>query len=193
MRANKQIVNLKWISTLTLTDMVVPKYSPKFSREFSLELVSGDWDKATVPLELHPKAIYCRSRWEYGLDWNRTIAPSYYKKMIRKYGSIDKCKSLEDAFDRLNKIDLIYSAIQKSGSIMSRFELSLTDSPNDETGGIFVHFDRHAKPIFGGGGWHRLMIARILGISVIPIQVGLIHKDISKYVNLKDWLTSVDY
>jgi hypothetical protein len=168
--------------------MVIPNYSSKFSRAFSLELVKGNWDRATVPLELHPKAVYCRNRWVDGLDWNSTIAPDYHMKMIKDHGSFDKCKNVLDVTERLSELDLVYSLVNKNRRFMTRFELSFSDNPRDETGGIYVHFDRYGDPIFAGGGWHRLMIAKILQIELIPIQVGLIHQDFSKKVDLSEWL-----
>lgn len=189
----KHQINLKWIPTSSILNMVIPKYFKKFSRNFSLDSVSGEWDKATVPLEFHPKAIYCRSRWQSGLDWKQTIAPSYYRKMISNYGSFDKCTNDETVLKRLNDLDYVFSSIQGNGALKTRFELSLTKNSQDETGGIYVHFDRNGDPIFAGGGWHRLMIAKILEIKLIPIQIGLVHKSFLQNIDLKGWITSNNY
>ena len=180
MSNNKESNNLKWIQTETVVNFIIPNLSSEFSRRTSLEVIPGNWDTATVPLEFHPKAQYCRGRWSKGLDWPSTNAINYYGRMIRNDGSFDKCRNEVDVLNRFRVLDLIYSEIQKSNALKTRFELSLTASPTDETGGIFVHFDRSGKPIFGGGGWHRLMIAKILEIPSIPIQIGIIHENFAR-------------
>lgn len=48
--------------------------------------------------------------------------------------------------------------------------------------GIIIHFDSNATPIFGGGGFHRLSIAKILDIPQIPVEIGLVHYEALKII-----------
>jgi hypothetical protein len=45
-----------------------------------------------------------------------------------------------------------------------------------EMGGVYIHIDRNSKVLFGGGGFHRLAIAKILKLNTIPTQLGVVHK-----------------
>jgi hypothetical protein len=63
------------------------------------------------------------------------------------------------------QIDSLYSSIKKNGlfKIYKRGD------------GIIVHIDESGNFIFGGGGFHRLGIAKILGIDKVLVEVGLVH------------------
>lgn len=165
--------SLGWVVPNSIQDLSIAGYSKVLTRHNSLSVQSGDWDLATMPVEIHPKAIYCRQRWEEGLSWNRTIAIAYYRKMIEQHGRFDKCGNLNEVMLRLELLDVIFDQVKKDGRLKTRYDLGLTQSPVDETGGIYMHFGRTGRAIFGGGGFHRFMIARILLLPLMPIQIGI--------------------
>jgi hypothetical protein len=39
-----------------------------------------------------------------------------------------------------------------------------------------VHIAKNGKPVFGGNGFHRLTMAKVLELEEIPICVGMVHK-----------------
>jgi hypothetical protein len=94
------------------------------------------------------------------------------KSMIAERGQFDSCQTEEDIIARYQKIDALYPDIQKNGF---RDETVLRFGTPRLPEGVFVHLDRNGTPIFGAIGNHRIGIARALGLTRIPAQLGVVH------------------
>ena len=94
------------------------------------------------------------------------------QEMIDTRGPFDSCTSMADIIARYEKIDALYSEIRENGfRDETVYRLGTPRLPE----GVFVHLDRNGHPIFGAIGNHRLGIARALGLTRIPAQLGVVH------------------
>ena len=171
---------LIWINPKTVTFMIVSNEKSKFGRKYSGSIRKGDWDsQLQIPISLHPKSRYSYLHWAKKQSWEQSGAFEYHIEMIAKSksGIFDKCRTHNDVRARLIQLDQIFECVRKSRTLKTRFDLGLVQDENKETGGIYVHFDRYAKPVFGLGGFHRLLIAQILGLDIIPVEIGVIHDE----------------
>ncbi len=58
-----------------------------------------------------------------------------------------------------------------------RRQVELNSRSFRELNGVYVHIGRNAEVLFAGGGFHRLAIARVLGLETIPAQLGVVHEE----------------
>src|SRR5690606_21335229 len=90
-------------------------------------------------------------------------------------GKVDGCSNLEDIILRYKRLDSLKIEIGKSKKFKT--QNLLNPKAFNEEGGVYVHITRDNQIIFGGGGFHRLAIAKILKLNEIPAQLGVIHSD----------------
>ncbi len=138
-------------------------------------VVAGDWDLERAPLDTMPKVQACIERWELGRDWEATGVYATMQRLIEERGRPkDGCADLGDVVRRYERLDAIFERVRSEGRLRTRAELG---DGFRELGGVLINVDRHGRPVAGGGGWHRLAMARILALPVMPAQVGLVHRD----------------
>lgn len=144
--------------------------------EVSGKIVGGDWDLRGHPIETSPQFIHCRMRYVDGQPWVMTGAYEYLLGMIEREGrAVDGCLTLDDVIRRYEALDRLYRSVQREGRLRPQHQL-----PGEsfrERNGVFAHLGRDGRPIFGCKGHHRLAIARILRLPIIPAQVGMVHED----------------
>lgn len=146
-----------------------------FGRSDSGRVISGDWDIKITSIFKSPKYRVCYERFVNNKTWEQSGAYELMNKLIIENPGSDGCLTIEDAIERYRNLDIAFEIIKKERKMRSKKELS----PNSfrETGGIFIHIDRNGRPIFGGGGWHRLAIAKVLKLTEIPAQIGVVHRE----------------
>ncbi|WP_425039230.1 hypothetical protein [Primorskyibacter sp. S187A] len=150
-------------------------------RQDSARVLGGDWDMADTleDIEDLPKMKACRLHFQQGHSWHEAGAYRPLMHRLRKEGTADFCNSLDDIKRRYQKIDRLYKKIGKRRAMKTRQQLGYPAYWR-EFGGIFVHIARDGRGIMGGGGMHRLAIAKILELDVIPIRVGRVHEEAVK-------------
>jgi len=92
---------------------------------------------------------------------------------IEANGIYDGCRTLGDVKERYVAIDKLYDAIKEDGRLLRQQELN--PRTIREKGGIHIHISRDGETLFGGGGFHRLALAKLLNLKRIPVQLGVIH------------------
>jgi hypothetical protein len=118
----------------------------------------------------------CRKHWESGVSWADTGIFDYVLGVGSARGRpLDGCRTYGDVRARYLELDRIFETVQLEGRLRTKRELP--GNSFREAGGIFLHFGRTGAPLFGGGGTHRLAIAKILGLRIVPAQVGVVHED----------------
>lgn len=145
-----------------------------FDRQDSGRVIDGDWDRLTMPVENLAKYQFCVARFVDGLSWESAGAYDYMMDLIDQKPGVDGCFSLADVKARYSRLDQIFQAIKAQGELKPRIKLR----PDNfrERGGIYMHIDRSGRPVFAGGGIHRFAICRILGLTAVPAQVGVLHR-----------------
>lgn len=169
-RAHERI----WIDPTRLTRVYTrnPKQTPDYKRRHSGMVLAGDWDQHTEPLDESWKVAACLSHFRDGVPWEKTGVYDRMQEMIAERGVFDSCRTSNDIIKRYRKIDALYADIRKTGfrdeTVRKFGALRLPE-------GVYVHLDRNGTPIFGAIGNHRIGIARALGLTRIPAQLGVVH------------------
>lgn len=147
-----------------------------FEPDRSGEVVGGDWERAARPLEGDWDVIACRAHFEDGVTWEETGVYGHVIAEIAALGGRkDGCETLDDVVRRYDALDRLFECVGREGRLRSRRELPRTSFR--EHGGILVHVGRDGRPIFGRQGCHRMAIARIQRLPVVPAQLGVVHPD----------------
>lgn len=137
--------------------------------------VSGliiDWDdvEKPSPLEDEYRIQYCYKHWREKKSWEEIGVIDFMSK-TKTYGPwpVEKIRA------RFKMLDKAYEETKKLGRLKKRKEV---DPKNfREKDGIYVHIDKNGKPVFGGNGFHRLAIAKVLELEEIPVCVGMVDKE----------------
>lgn len=145
-----------------------------YSRSDSGKVIRGAWpaqeERDLMALE---KFQICFSHWVQGQSWEDAGAYDYMKRLIEERGPVDHCTTDADVRARYLALDKLFVQIKNQERLKTRKEINPRSFR--EQGGIYMHIGPQGVPYFGGGGFHRLAIARILEINCIPAQVGCIH------------------
>lgn len=154
------------------------KFYGSSSRNDSGWVKSGNWDKQEnlSLFEDNVKYRACVLRWREGCTWEETGIYSHILELIKKSGGrADNCLNMEDIIKRYNRLDKLYNEIKLTQRLKTRKELNSNNYL--EVQGVFISIGRENEPIFWGGGFHRLAIAKILKLNEIPAQIGLVHPE----------------
>jgi hypothetical protein len=116
---------------------------------------------------LSPRIKYCFEHWDNGVPWEHTGAYEVYAAQTG--ANIDKVVT------RYKKLDRIFETVRSEKRLRSREELNPKNFR--ETGGVRINIGPSGELIFIDGGHHRLAMALILELPVIPAQVGCISRD----------------
>ncbi len=136
-----------------------------FRRHDTAKVVGGDWDVNVAPLAEEKMYKTVCGRFVEGLSWEESY---------KKYRDIT-AHTPERGF----VWDAMYHCLKSGGTFKTREELGGTKW-NRERGGVCIHIDRNCNPVFGCDGFHRLVIAQILGIKCIPAKIGVVHAEAVK-------------
>lgn len=163
-----------WINPLEIDEIVFNDQIKNASgtTKYKASGIVIDWDdiESTSPLDEQFRIKYCNEHWSEGKSWEE-IGVINYMTDTRKYGSWPREKIVK----RFNKLDQLYEETKKHRRLKTREEID----PNAfrENEGILIHIGPNGKPFFGGGGFHRLAIARILKLEEIPACIGVVDRD----------------
>ncbi|MCL3882628.1 hypothetical protein [Marivita sp. GX14005] len=165
-----------WIDPSRLSRIYTrnPATTPDFRRRHSGMVIGGDWDRHIEPLDRSWKIAACLAHFRNGVPWAQTKAFPKMQAMIALRGSFDSCRTDQDIRDRYARIDTLFADIERNGY---RDETVWRFGAPRLPEGVFVHIDRNGAPIFGAIGNHRMGIARALGLTRIPAQLGVVHPE----------------
>jgi hypothetical protein len=144
-------------------------------------LVVKKWpSKQIMSIAEDEKIGYCLRHWRDGLSWKDAGAYEYSLKKIAQsaHGVYDECFSLEDVKRRFDDLDRLFEHAVHHG-LESR--QVLIPGNFREAGGSIVHLGPDAVPCFGGAGYHRFAIAKVLNIR-LPAQIGCVHVSALEHV-----------
>ena len=149
--------------------------APDFRRRVKKGVVPGEWDLHWSPIEEHRKQKACRLHFEDGVPWTDLDLFRNARKRAAAGLVIDGCRTVEDVDARYARLDELFRQAREEGRLRTCWELD--DSCRGERRGIRVHLDRHGRFLFAGNGTHRLAIARILDLPVVPVGLMTAHPD----------------
>lgn len=162
-----------WINPEEVTQII---YREEVKRVTGIkrEKASGvvvDWNKIEniSPLENEFRIQYCTQHWVEGKSWEELEIFEFMAE-TKVYGDwpVEKIKK------RFAGLDKTFEETKALGRLKTREEID--PSGFREKDGILVHFGENGIPYFGGNGFHRLAIAKILKLKEIPVCVGIVDK-----------------
>lgn len=113
---------------------------------------------------------YCYAHWKEGKSWDELGVIDFMSK-TKSYGSWPR----EKIEARFKMLDRAFEETKKTGRLKTRKEIDPSNFRESE--GILVHIGRGGEVFFGGNGFHRLAIAKVLGLEEIPACIGLVDKN----------------
>lgn len=146
----------------------------------------GNWDKSENQFEILPVVQALRQRFDEGKDWDdiefirNVIAESQRGHVIWR-----GCASDADVRAACAQVDELYEAIQNQGYLSKQELLNQNaSSPNKYVEGdgferydeVLVDIGRDGEFLFVDGR-HRLAIAKILDVDVIPVRISARHTE----------------
>lgn len=128
-----------------------------------------------VPFEEHVHVRFALAHWRDGLTWEETGAFEYMLAQISRRGRQDGCNDLRDVRRRYERLDELFETVRRERRLRTRSELD--PAVRDEDGGILIHIGPDGEPAIGDSGKHRMTIARLLGLTIVPARIGHVHRD----------------
>ena len=179
-----------WVKPCLIKDKVPQDVRQKYFQTIHVPkgvVIGGDWDQQGTPIELQSVFLACRDHWINGVPWEQTGRYEVMLKEIRNKGDKSSgCANLGDIIARYRKLDKIYEEIRAEKRFQTREEKSgrkgeilLLHKKED----VIICIDRHGMPLLGGDGHHRVSIAKILELPVIPAMLGVVHPQGLKYLD----------
>jgi len=178
LRAPKS-AQLIWVRPRSVTAIIIKPtgnidrlFMPR--RNFTGRILDGDWDREVTGLKNISKVNGCYDRYVRKIRWEETDLIRGHLRSLRTRGRHSKGDSEEKILERYRRLDRLYETAMNDGLSPQRL---VEPGAFREEGGIYVHIARNGTPIFGGGGFHRLAIAQILNLNVVPAQLGVVHTE----------------
>lgn len=138
-----------------------------FGKEDSGRVIDGDWDLNRKELINNEKYNIIYNALRKNIPWSKSGIFEHYA-LSKKY-------SHEDLICRYANISYFFNKLRMGEEkFKSRQELFGLRNFR-ERGGVMVHKDREGNYVFSGAGFHRLAIAKTLGLEIIPCMVGVVH------------------
>ena len=129
-----------------------------------------------IPLENDFRYRYAFNRWRDGKSWNEIGVYEYMKNETKKYKDMSKAE-LEK---RYRKFDKLFENVKKDGRLKRRKEVD--PSAFREENGVLIHVGEAGKLYFGGVGFHRFSIAKVLELQQIPACIGIVDESSIDYL-----------
>jgi hypothetical protein len=128
-----------------------------------------------VPFDEHVHVRFALAHWRDGVPWEETGAYDYMLEQIASRGRQDGCFDVDDVRRRYERLDALFETVRREGRLRTRSELD--PDVRDEDGGILVHIGPAGEPAIGDSGKHRMTIAKLVGLEVVPARIGYVHRD----------------
>ena len=152
--------------------------------EYKGRVVGGDWDglqRKFCELDFY-RSYEARAR--KGTSWEQL---PYYGRVL---GQIEKgtekwgCKCKGDLDERCRILDRIFDDIKRNGYKSRAMQKKEWGKGNlfDEDDEITVNIGRYGDLIFNNGR-HRLTLAKIAGVEMVPVNITVRHSEWEKFVN----------
>jgi len=149
-------------------------------------ILNGDWDLYSLPIEplLKRYSVPYASMWQIFKDG----VP--YKKCdeyIQKKHEIETRGLSSRNLRNINELDLYFEALLKLKSDIEnvgyKTSINLRKLKHDEIGVFIDRNGRFIKPADKFGGTHRFAVARIIGLSHIPVRIAGVHPEFASVLH----------
>lgn len=172
-----------YINPMDVTNRITNNAAPGFAD--SAKVITGSWpyDKQK-PINTGPTMIAMVRRFRDGLSWEESGYVDIMKKRISSGFIIDGIDSESSINRRCEALDKMYHQVKSEKALAPSSEINKDNFR--ECDGVMISISDTGELVKTGGGNHRLMIAQILELPVIPAQIGVVHvKSIHKLAGLR--------
>ena len=135
------------------------------------DILEGDWDKESKPLDKTIKYRSVKQRYSYGMPWHETeLFTRTYVKRLARGDSVRGTSSISELQQQYEQIvDPLYQSLRDKGFVVTFDRFGFADNlPH-------VHIGRDGELIYGSKGNHRLAMARLLSLKQFPCHVRARH------------------
>lgn len=172
-----RVAELIWINPSDVNRCINVLPRPLTSRNCSGVVI--DYRKSGIeegPLLEQPQVRSSFAHWCDGVPWENTEDFCNLVATLRKFGKAVGCRSERDLRLRFAQLDQLFETTLRSGAFKTQKQLRPWNFR--EFGGILISINAEGMPVLNkAGGYHRLAIARILQLKVVPAALGLIDKN----------------
>jgi len=133
---------------------------------------SDFWRGLTTDIEDHPKMRSILDHWERGIPWQETWGFRWTVEQALSRPGFEGCRSYGDVVALYEKRERLFAKALRE--VRLRTPAEVDPEKRRAQGAPLMHLGPHGEPIFGGAGYHRFCIARVLGIP-LPCMVGAVH------------------
>jgi hypothetical protein len=149
---------------------------PGYYRSHTGRVETGPWPHhAQQPVEEHPAVRAACRRWAQGLPWEATGELERMADLLSIGNRSDGLRDEDQVHARCEELDRIFTTVRLEGRLRTRQQLDTTAFR--EMDGVGFHVDADGRLVKAGGGYHRFAMALILGLPLIPAQIGVVHRD----------------
>lgn len=133
------------------------------------DILAGDWDLDTRPVDTQPKHRAVSQRFVDGVAWRDTDLFAHYARRLEDGAAIYGARNLSE-LERLytHLYDDMARTIEEHGLHVSAYDDGTISLPH-------VHIGRDGRLLFGDNGNHRLALAKLFGVKRIPCRVRARH------------------
>lgn len=137
-----------------------------------------DWSKVEniKPITSEFRIQYCYKHWKDGKSWEE-LGVFEHMSNTKSYGSWPQEKIRE----RFKMLDNAFLEAKRDGRLKTRQEID--PSNFRENSGVLVHIGADGELFFGGNGFHRLAISKVLELKKIPACIGMVDRNSIKYLD----------
>jgi len=129
-------------------------------------IANGNWDQKIKNLNFTERESYksCYLHWVKDLSWEDT--PSFQRKadLINKGGRHGLIDTIQKLKKRYHNLDLIFAHVCRQKKLSTEYNDLVT-----------INISRDGRLIWGPDGQHRISIAIIAGLDLIPARIGFVH------------------
>lgn len=140
-------------------------------------VIGGDWDRLEKRFEHLDIYVALRQVCLEGKSWEETV---YYRRVLDKLSAgqiVWGCRTKSEFDQRCKERERLYHAIKSEG-YQSQRERARSQNWFDPLGRseteVAVSIGRHGDLLFSDGA-HRLAIAKLLGVTKIPVEIAVRH------------------
>ena len=135
----------------------------------------GDWDRKLHRVTDHFRYQGLVERFVHGMSWHETVI--FQKEVVEKRKIQDFAAKVATFNEKCARRDALCESIKRHGVLPSS-KLSEDFREAFDQGSrrnVVVNIGREGMLIFTRKGWHRLCMAKILGVRNLPVEVDVRH------------------
>jgi hypothetical protein len=135
---------------------------------------ASDVERVETAIPLVAIVKSCVGHWLKGQPWEIAHDYKQLKEQILGGKTVLGCASVDDLNKRYATLDAIFEDVKAEGRIRVRDEID--QGAFRESDASLIHVGPEGELVLAGEGLHRFSMALVLGLPVMPAQIGCVHR-----------------